>query len=274
MEAANLNSRMSFEKTDLFTARNDYFLMPGFRDAWSQISLFRQTYSAALTASVTGLIDQYQAILVQCVINKPGSTPEAYHAALVDIMMAVCAARSRIDFLMTGNEESMKRLIERAFIHLKRSIVADNDTAAKWQKAFTQDRAEEACESLGAVHLLQHGIWAFKAHSDRERTDLVMGHLPMDLNEAERAAEAMVLTEWKIAKTQNEVNPQVQQAFIQASIYAGSGLAGFELSTIRYLVVVTEDRLTMPTDPQQGDIFYRIINVPVRPSTPSKSHAI
>lgn len=274
MDAASLNARLSFEKADLFTAKNDFFLMPGFRDAWNQILAFRQTYSSALTAQVTGLVDNYQAILVQWVINKRAATPDITHAALVDIMMAVCAARARIDFLMTGNEESMKRQIERAFIHLKRSLVADSETAARWQTAFAQVRAEEACESLGSVHLLLHGIWAFKAHSPGERTDLVMGHQPVDLEEAERSAEAMVLTEWKIARTQNDVNPQVQQAFTQASIYAGSGLAGFELSTIRYLVIVTEDRMKMPADPKQGDVLYRIINIAVRPSTPSASRAI
>src|SRR5262249_48695194 len=146
------------------TARNDSFLMPAFRDAWNQIFGFRRLYASAIPKPAADLIDSYQNIGVQTVFNKTPWTP----SLLLDIVTMVCAARAWVDYLLRADEEPANRLVERAFVHRKRCIVADPDIAAKWQTAFDGTTAEVRCEALGAAHLLLHGIWAFKAHTAKE----------------------------------------------------------------------------------------------------------
>jgi hypothetical protein len=52
----------------------------------------------------------------------------------------------------------------------------------------------------------------------------------------ERAAEALVQTEWKILREQSELSSKTQEAFVQAKLYGAESLAGFELLNRRYLV--------------------------------------
>ena len=58
---------------------------------------------------------------------------------------------------------------ERAFLHLRRLLAVDRDVRAKWKAAYEGKQGEVACEALGAVHLLSHGIYAFKV--DERRTN-------------------------------------------------------------------------------------------------------
>ena len=81
--------------------------------------------------------------------------------------------KSEFELTVGGSVEHAKSLVERAFIHLQRTIVVDHDIRKKWKSAF--NTGEIACERLGAVHLLSHGIWAFKADALGERTDLILG---------------------------------------------------------------------------------------------------
>ena len=154
------------------------------------------------------------------------------------------------------------------FFHLQRSIVADDSFSARWRNAFSA--GETACEKLGAVHLLSFGIYAFKAHSVGERTDLVLGD-SVNLSEAERAADALVLTEWKKISGANDLEGKADDAFNQARIYAAGSLAGFELSSRRYLIMVSEKRLAMPPDQSDGAVTYEYRNVAVAPDSPSRA---
>jgi hypothetical protein len=166
-------------------------------------------------------------------------------------------------------QEVAKRITERAFIHLNRLIVADEDFQNRWIKAFNND--EPACEKLGAANLLLHGIWAFKAQGKAEQTDLILGEpLRNILTQVESTAEALVLTEWKRVSRPGDLNLNAEQAFIQASIYGDSLLGGIELAGYRYLVLVSEDRLEIPSDRIEREVVYRHINIAVKPSVPSK----
>ena len=61
------------------------------------------------------------------------------------------------------------RITERAFAHLQRSIIADDEIRKKWLSAFSD--GETKCEKLGSVHLLSHGVWDLKLMLKRgERT--------------------------------------------------------------------------------------------------------
>jgi hypothetical protein len=92
------------------------------------------------------------------------------------------------------------------FQHLQRLIVVDDEARRKWQAAFAKGEVE--CEKLGAVHLLGHGIWAFKIDARGGRTDLVYQEPAGGLIKEQQYAEGFVLTGWKIAKrlTENELS--------------------------------------------------------------------
>ncbi len=148
-------------------------------------------------------------------------------------------------------------------MHLQRLIVTDGKYRKEWQAAFAHH--ETHCEKLGAVHLLWHGIWAFKADASGGKTDLVYQE-PMESGTAP-VALGIVLTEWKRANG----NPEAAYADAkdQAELYTGGVLAGVELATHRYLVLVTEKQIKTPPDVVQGAITYRHINIAVDPESPS-----
>ena len=157
---------------------------------------------------------------------------------------------------------------ERAFQHLQRSIVADLTVLARWHEAFKQ--GELACEKLGAAHLLSHGLWGFKASGAGEATDLVFAE-PLNLTAVESAAEALVLTEWKLIRKPSEIVSQAKAAHNQAARYARGLLGGLELRDYRYLILVSEAFIGCPEDFTEDDVRYRYVNIAVSSSCPSKS---
>lgn len=178
---------------------------------------------------------------------------------------------TEMDSLLSDIKTYVLRLTERAFIHLQRLIIVDADTKTKWGNAF--DAGETSCEKLGAVHLLWHGIWAFKADAKGERTDLIMGE-PIDsyrIEEIGNSAEALVLTEWKIARAVQDIGKQVEQAKRQAKLYSRGCLAGLELADYRYLVLVTKKYFTPPPHILEDGVEYKVVNLAVDPDVPSKA---
>jgi hypothetical protein len=151
-------------------------------------------------------------------------------------------------------------------MYIQRSLVADESFAARWQAAF--DRGETACERLGGVHLLAFGIYSFKAVSPGERTDLILG-TTLDITEIESASDAIVLTEWKKVPDPTSAKQKADEAFEQAKLYGQGSLPGFELSSRRYLVLVSEAQLPVSQDRTDMGIVYQYKNVAVRPSPPS-----
>lgn len=198
--------------------------------------------------------------------RKPGGFD-----ALQFYVTLLTSFRAEFEFHLADTEAAPKSLVERAFLHLQRSIVADPDVATRWRGVF--EKGETACEKLGSVHLLLHGIWAFKASAEGERTDLVLGG-PLQLTtHAESAVEALVLTEWKRVNSPSEGRQKAAQALAQAERYSAGILGGFELATQRYLVLVSAQELAVPDDLQRGDILYRHINICVTPTVPSRAAA-
>ena len=107
---------------------------------------------------------------------------------------------------------------------------------AKWKMAL--DKNEIACERLGSIHLLSHGIFAFKVDALGARTDLVFNE-PPDSSLLTRGIEGLVLTEWKVAHNATEAAEKFREARIQADLYNQGALAGIELTHYRYLIVVS-----------------------------------
>ncbi len=159
------------------------------------------------------------------------------------------------------------RLTDRAFVHLQRLIAVDPTVRSNWLRAF--DQGETHCESLGHVHLLIHGVWSFKLNSSGERTDLMMADGLLDERLVERAAQVLVLTEWKIVKREAELSNVAEIARRQASLYVLGSLAGIELSNYRYLVFVSKKRLNIPSDIDHEGVRWRHVNIAVDPDNPS-----
>jgi hypothetical protein len=184
------------------------------------------------------------------------------------VLTSLASFRAEFEYLIADTEAVACSLTVRAFTHLQRSIVADDLVKVRWKRAF--DLGEPACESLGACHLLAHGIWAFKTSARGERTDLVLGE-PLDItDDVRRASQGLVLTEWKQVRTDDEVGNKVEQAYEQAKRYVAGIVAGLEVASRRYLVIVSEDHLDVPSPRREGQVTYEYRNIAVDPSTPSQ----
>lgn len=109
----------------------------------------------------------------------------------------------------------------------------DEDLRAKWVTAF--DRREETCEKLGALHLLAHGIYAFKVDGKGAGTDLVMNdHLSSALA---HNVDALVATEWKLVRNGAKADTLVEQERDQLRRYVSGPLGDVELRHTRYILV-------------------------------------
>jgi len=182
-------------------------------------------------------------------------------------LMGLTSLQAELSYKLSDFEANARRLSERAFSHLQRSIVADAEFAKRWRRALRE--GEPSCERLGASHLLAHGIWAFKAGIAGERTDLIMGDR-VDPAEIERSAEALVLTEWKRVKKDKNPEVEARKAYEQARLYSEGSLAGFQLDTDRFLVLVSRGRCTLPPDFVEEGVRYRYVNIAVEPESPSR----
>jgi hypothetical protein len=199
--------------------------------------------------------------------NSYSSGQAAEELAALQLASVFSTVAAELNYHFVDREVAVRRLAERAFIHLQRSIVVDESLKKRWQEAVR----EEECESLGAVHLLAHGLWSFKAHSPTARTDLVLSDDLIPDNPLHQNAEALVLTEWKMVKDQSQVEPQARTAYEQAKLYQDGLLAGFELRTRRYIVLVSEEQVRVPADRADGSVVYRHINIARKPANPSST---
>jgi len=183
-------------------------------------------------------------------------------------LTSLAAFQSEFNYIIADTQIIARRITERAFIHLQRSIVVDEEVRQKWIDAYETN--ERKCEKLGALHLLSHGVWAFKADATGGKTDLILNEPLSPTSVIEGAADTLVLTEWKRVKLPNELKEKIQEAQKQTEIYKSDVLGGIELRNYCYLVMVSEKRMQMPDDSIKGSTKYRYINIAVNPEIPSK----
>ena len=242
-------------------------LIPSAKEIRTSIEEFKDNYSSLLPDSAASCLDKF-------ITDAPGffenndERQNAYYLARVTLTF-LSAFRADFAYKITDVSVRARRLSERAFSHLQRSIIADPTIESKWKDAF--EKHETACEKLGAAHFLQHGIWAFKVGGAGEATDLVFGEPLVEdyLSEAERSSEALVLTEWKLVKEESELKEAIEAAITQASLYNEGVLGGLELVGYRYIVIVSKDFLPMPSDHKVNNITYFHKNIAVVRDTPS-----
>jgi hypothetical protein len=183
-------------------------------------------------------------------------------------LVTLASLEAEVTYLLSDHQSNIQSRTERAFEHLQRSIVVDGQLGDRWRRAW--EAGEVECEKLGAVHLLSHGIWAFKVDSKGARTDLVYQEPMHDLQTASRSAEGLVLTEWKKLAIGANAERLFASARAQTRSYASGALAGTELTRVRYAVLVSSDSNSVPDDITEGDFTYRHINIAVSPRTPSR----
>ncbi|HEX8672353.1 MAG TPA: hypothetical protein VF710_10700 [Longimicrobium sp.] len=254
---------LQIDNVDAFGTRRKQ-LLPICRSLYQAISTFREEHLTDLPPNGRATIARFLSE------NRQLFTPDGTdnNGVLIATTTALAGFRSEMQYHLADRDPLLMRLSERAFIHLQRSIIADPAYRDRWIAAFVD--GETACERLGSVHLLLHGIWAFKVSAEGERTDLVFNDAITSVNAVASIADGLVLTEWKLVRSASETESQVAQARHQAHLYSTGVLAGIELQAWRYLVIVSSKRLKMPGDSILGDITYRMINIAVEPDTPSK----
>lgn len=184
----------------------------------------------------------------------------------LQVIAAMRAVRVEVDFLLSDREIAIRRVVERAFMHLQRTLLADQAARDRW----SGNSREEDFERLGSLHLLAHGIWAFKAHGVGGRTDLILGR-PIDAEDPQiDNVEAMVLTEWKLARKANEAQTKLDEAHVQLQLYRRGVLGGFELSSRRYAVIVAKENCDLPPDHEiEPGITCRHVCINLAGETPS-----
>ncbi len=187
---------------------------------------------------------------------------------IVNRLGLLALLKAEVDFVLTDVQAHARMITERAFVHLSRTVEVDDSIGERWHAAFNQ--GETSLEKLGALHLLTFGIWSFKAHTEKARTDLVLGN-ELRANVVSRAAEGLVLTEWKRCTNVNNQDESWREARAQLKIYAAASLGGVELRDTRYAVVVSRKRLNEVSDLVVEGITYRHINIAIEPQSPSKA---
>jgi hypothetical protein len=183
-------------------------------------------------------------------------------------LLMLAAAEAELSYLLRDRQARIRALSDRAFEHLQRSIVVDESVRQRWIDAF--DDGETECEKLGAVHLLSHGIWAFKVNATGGRTDLVYQEPLTNVNAVNQFADGLVLTEWKRLSDGGDPTKSFESARDQSNCYSAGVLAGTELTRYRYAIVVSRQDIKVPDDFGSGAVTYRHINIAVEPRVPSR----
>jgi hypothetical protein len=230
------------------------------------LAAFRDDFASALPQEAVGRIDAFLKSRPAQVTLDANTGQRGARATLV----ALAAVEAEITFILSGRQEQIRARSERALLHLQRTLSVDEDVRAKWVKALAEGETE--CERRGAIHLLSHGIFAFKVDAVGARTDLVFNE-PPDEVALQRGVDGLVLTEWKVANDPKNAERGFATSRAQADLYRQGPLGGLELRGYRYLIVVSPHELpakiTPPDDVTETGIVYRHINVVVQPSAPS-----
>lgn len=250
--------------SDMFNASN--VLVANGDQIVSLVGNFFSAYGNELSPAAKGCVEKflsdYRAMFQQ------GSNPNGF-AGVTGVLTYLVSFRAEFEYLISDTQALTRSLVVRALTHLQWSIIADKVVRERWKQAF--EDGEPACESLGACHLLLHGVWGFKANGKGERTDLVLNEPITLTDDIRRGYQGLVLTEWKKVNDEGELSKKLADAQRQAALYGKGILAGFELRSPRYIIIVSRDRMAMPSPAQDGEVTYEFRNVAVEPSTPSRA---
>lgn len=232
------------------------------------ILTFRSKYEAGLPEGIMAALSRF-------IERTEGKWGTGSGLQRLQLSLELALVEGEISYLLNSDATVVQRRVDLALIHLRRSIVADSSVRDKWKEAFKPEKnkkPEEHCEKLGGLHFLSHGIWAFKLNAEKERTDLILGTRISDiLDEIESVSTPLIITEWKCVQEENQLASMIERARIELRAYSSGSASGYELASVRYVIVVSEDGLPMPADAVEGQVRYKFVNIPVDPKTPSKT---
>lgn len=235
----------------------------GCADVLDLIRKFANDHADVLPRPVSDRIAAYIADGRPAVFDAARTDLNATKSAIVMLL----TLRAELEHMLTDQQEHIRSRTERAFLHLQRVLAVDPNIRSQWDAAL-KGKGETACEQLGAIQLLHHGIFAFKANATGARTDLVFADLRDDF--ASLGLDGLVLTEWKVGDDTNGA-ARFAEARMQMKLYQRGALAGPELTGVRFAVVVSQtDLKSVSADLIEDGVLYRHINVVVDPNTPSK----
>jgi hypothetical protein len=239
-------------------------IRPAFHAIDRAVQSFLDAHSLELADDGRTIIQRFQSAWSAKLQDSELANP--LHSA--SCVIALVGLRSELDFFLADRTREVLRQTNRALSHLQRSIAVDADFRQRWAVAFGDH--ETACERLGAVHLLSHGIFAFKIDASGGRSDLVFNAKILDGRSIAQSADALVLTEWKRVTDPQQTRAKVDEARHQTLNYTSGILGGVELDRRRYLVMVSETNLAdLPPDFEEGGIWYHCRNIAVSPEQPS-----
>jgi hypothetical protein len=140
--AAQVNS------SDPYQARRT--LLVHAQQIFNLIDGFRQKYSHQLPQLAEQGLENFfcerNASMFTAEIAQ-GNADTQFHRLQICIAL-LSSFRAEFTYLLSDEKEVLVRsLVDRAFLHLQRSIVADRTLAEKWKEAFGHH--ETACEKLG-----------------------------------------------------------------------------------------------------------------------------
>ena len=240
------------------------------QEVLAELRAFRTRFEHALPPKALGAIDR-------CVVaagdhlsfgtTGVGVVRKLQAESVSSALVLFSEFETEMSFILADVQWPIRALADRAFSHLQRLIVVDRDFRRKWITAFKD--GEVACEKLGAVHLLLHGIYAFKVDGAGGRTDLVFQTPAGDLSKEQRFVDGIVLTEWKTAQSEVDAAAKFAEARRQANQYRRGVLAGSELTTYGYAIVVSLRQVLEPNNLQENGVEYRHVNIAVDPLPPS-----
>jgi hypothetical protein len=236
-------------------------LLPRLEELFADVQSFARQHADELPRDTVAVLEQ----MLEAGASRIPRNPTAARW----LTGVLCLIRSVLDPALAGTEAHQISIVERALLHLQRLMVADPDVQTKWLSAYRQ--GELSCERLGGAHLLHHGIYPIKSNATGERTDLILGNRLAITSGLRRATEAMALTEWKVIRDPKKSDEIIDQARKQASRYAEGLLAGFQISSVRFLVTVSTDHIGQRDDELVDRVVYRHFNIAVAPSVPSAS---
>jgi hypothetical protein len=258
-EAAKLNALIHPNATSTGSTR---FLQEQAREVFSELNEFHNRFKDILPIATRTVLERADGLVFK---PEPSAPVQYNRGTAANDLIHLQAIESAVTFSLADTDNRVFSTTELALQHLQRSLVVEESLRSRWDVAF--ERGETYLEQLGAVHLLSHGIFAFKVNAAGARTDLVMPD--KDPAEASMYATGLVLTEWKKADGEKDAAEKFEEARTQARLYASGPLASVELRGTRYAIVVTKNTITHPKDLELDGIRYRHVNIVISQSVPS-----
>lgn len=229
------------------------------------ITKFKNDFGSNLPKEALASIDNF---ISNCKPVDVKSTKGMQRASTETLLVSLALLENDVSYYLNNTQIRIRKTVEIAFQHLQRQLIADKSVKTLWEDKANR---ETDFEKLGGAHLLLHKIWGFKVNGEGQRTDLVLSERVESSNFLYQSVDGLILTEWKVIDTQKDLTDKINQAKGQVKKYAKGVLGAIELSTHRYLIMVSSDWLDVPEDFIEEEVTYRIINIAFSPKTPSKS---